>query len=662
MAFRKLFSLVLAFTYIYCVSAQEKNQVFQSNGFQELMAAEKQHYLMLEGFQPTGAGSNFDVKYHRLEWTVDPAVRYLKGKVTTYFKTTELANQISFDLDTIFTIDSVKYHGNSLTFNKLPAKILQINLSQAIPINTLDSVSVFYKGVPPTTGFGSYEQRLRNNTSPETWTLSEPYGGRDWWPGKMDLTDKIDSIDVIITTPPQYRAASNGLLVEEYVNASQSKVYRWKHRYPIANYLVCMAVTNYEQFSDKIALSRGDSLFVLNYAYAEEFPTIQNDAKKVYPIIRLYDSLIGDYPFKKEKYGQCRFGWGGGQEHQTFTFLVNYSTGLMAHELAHQWFGDKITCGSWSEIWLNEGFATFMDGVHYEVLEPNLARNFWQGTLNSATNPTSGSTFVDDTTSVNRIFSSALTYNKGAYLLRMLRYKLGDGAFFNGMRAYAKDPSVSYGFSRITDFKRNMEAAGGQDLTEFFKDWFYGQGYPTYNISYSTLGITGNCDITVKQTQSHPSVSFFDIPIPIKFTGALRDTTVMINPTFSNQIISVDLKKIGTITNAVFDPDIWILSKNNTISRVTVSTQDIDNQRITSIFPNPIDKNLNVVFENMDNHLKANIEVINALGAVVFNENKTIISGKNTFNLSLPQLTNGVYFLKISTQNLTATKKFIKQN
>ena len=152
----------------------------------------------------------------------------------------------------------------------------------------------------------------------------------------MDLTDKIDSIDVIVTTPPQYRAASNGLLVEEYVNASQSKVYRWKHRYPIANYLVCMAVTNYEQFSDKIALSRGDSLYVLNYAYAEEFPTVQNDAKKVYPIIRLYDSLIGDYPFKKKKYGQCRFGWGGGQEHQTFTFLVNYSTGLMAHELAHQ--------------------------------------------------------------------------------------------------------------------------------------------------------------------------------------------------------------------------------------------------------------------------------------------------------------------------------------
>ena len=477
----------------------------------------------------------------------------------------------------------------------------------------------------------------------------------------MDLTDKIDSIDVIVTTPPQYRAASNGLLVEEYVNASQSKVYRWKHRYPIANYLVCMAVTNYEQFSDKIALSRGDSLYVLNYAYAEEFPTVQNDAKKVYPIIRLYDSLIGDYPFKKKKYGQCRFGWGGGQEHQTFTFLVNYSTGLMAHELAHQWFGDKITCGSWSEIWLNEGFATFMDGVHYEVLEPNLARNFCQGTLNSATSTTSGSTFVDDTTSVNRIFSGALTYNKGAYLLRMLRYKLGDVAFFNGMRSYAKDPSVSYGFSRVTDFKRNMEAAGGQDLTEFFKDWLYGQGYPTYNIYYSTVGITGNCDITVKQTQSQPSVPFFDVPIPIKFTGALRDSTIMINPTFSNQIISVDLKKIGTITSAVFDPDIWILSKNNTISRVIVSTQDIDNQRITSIFPNPIDKNLNVVFENLDNDLKANIEIINALGAVVFTENRTIVSGKNTFNLSLPQLTNGVYFLKISTQNLTATKKFIKQ-
>ena len=197
--------------------------------FEDLRAAEAKHYQVLESFEPTGAGTDIDVTYHRFEWIIDPAVRYIKGSVTTYFKLLKSSGNLSFDLDQTLRVDSVKFHNTKLTYSQ-QNKILSINAPNT-PISAFDSVTVYYQGIPPTTGFGSFEQRMRGTVG-ELWTLSEPYGSRDWFPGKMDLFDKVDSIDVIVNTPPQYRVASNGLLVEEYVIDSKSKVYHWKHRYP----------------------------------------------------------------------------------------------------------------------------------------------------------------------------------------------------------------------------------------------------------------------------------------------------------------------------------------------------------------------------------------------------------------------------------------------
>ena len=625
-----------------------------------IQAAEVKHYQALEGFEPTGAGADIDVTYHRFDWTIDPAVRFIKGSVTTYFKMLKPAGTLSFDLDETLKVDSVKYRGNKLTFSQ-QNKMLSIT-TPAIATNAFDSVTVFYGGIPPTTGFGSFEQRLRG-TTPELWTLSEPYGGRDWWPGKMDLQDKIDSIDVIVTTPPQYRVASNGLLVEEYLKTAQEKVYHWKHRYPIANYLVAIAVTNFEQFSDKIALSRGDSLYVLNYAYPEEINAIQADARKVLPIIRLFDSIVGDYPFKKEKYGQARFGWGGGQEHQTFTFLVNYSTDLMAHELAHQWFGDKVTCGSWEDIWLNESFATYMTGIYTQKLEPTRWQAWKTGTLASATRTTSGSVFVDDTTSVNRIFSSQLSYNKGAYVLRMLQWKLGDVAFFKAINNYLKDPSVAYGYARTADLKRHLEAESKQDLTEFFKDWFYGQGYPTYKIEYGQSDVSNFYDVYITQTQSNPLVSFFEMPVPVKFKGTNgKDTTIVFNntfnPNFNRQAFGVNLRGIAPIASVEFDPELWILSKGNTISKLT-PTQDIDTQNSMTISPNPVANELTILYKNERNE-SITLDIINSVGQVILSEKKESVVGENTLILPISQIQSGFYFLRMATGKGQVVKKFMK--
>jgi aminopeptidase N len=625
----------------------------------DIHAAEVKHYQALEGFVPTGAGADIDITYHRFEWTIDPAKRFIKGSVTTYFKILKPLITLSFDFDDALKVDSVKRNTTLLSFSQ-QNKILSI--SPVFGASTFDSITVYYGGVPPKTGFGSFEQRLRG-TTPELWTLSEPYGGRDWWPGKMDLQDKIDSIDVIVTTPPQYRVASNGLLVEEYLLKPQEKVFHWKHRYPIANYLVAIAVTNYEQFSDKMALSRGDSLYVLNYAYPEENSLIQIEARKVLPIIRLFDSIIGDYPFKKEKYGQARFGWGGGQEHQTFTFLVNYSTDLMAHELAHQWFGDKITCGSWQDIWLNESFATFMTGVFTEKLEPTRWQ-FWKTTtIADATRTGNGSIFVDDTTSVSRIFSYQLTYQKGAYVLRMLQWKLGTSVFYKAINNYLKDPAVAYGFARTADLKRHLEAESKQDLTEFFNDWFYGQGYPTYKVDWYPSDVSKKYSIRITQSQSNTAVSFFEMPIPLRFKDANgKDTTVVFNNTLSNtksQLFETDLKNFSTIVSVEFDPDLWILSKGNTVNYIPTPTQDINIQSSMKLSPNPVENELTIACKNERNE-SVQIELINALGQVVFIEKREAFVGENNMVLSIPTIKSGMYFLRLSSSRGQAVKKFMK--
>ena len=263
---KKYLSLAFLMTSFSMSYAQTQTDIHKT--LEDIIKAESHRHEVLYDFEASGAGQNFDVNYHRFEWKVDPSVRRIYGAVTTYFKAVSTLSEISFDLDETLKVDSVIHRGAKATFAQFATdKTLRINANATVQAGALDSVTVYYGGVPPSTGFGSYNQRLRNNTTPETWTLSEPYGGRDWWPGKMDLSDKIDSIDVIVTTPPQYRVASNGLLVREIQLDANNKLYHWKHRYPIANYLVCFAVTNYDQYIDNAPLSRGVTMNLLNYVY-----------------------------------------------------------------------------------------------------------------------------------------------------------------------------------------------------------------------------------------------------------------------------------------------------------------------------------------------------------------------------------------------------------
>jgi hypothetical protein len=365
--------------------------------------------------------------------------------------------------------------------------------------------------------------------------------------------------------------------------------------------------------------------------------------------MNLFESLLEPYPFRNEKYGHAQFGWGGGMEHTTVSSMGSFGRDLISHELAHHWFGNKITCGTWKDIWLNEGLTEYMSGL---VHEQDGASNFVIWKTNKITNITSqpgGATYLTDAgaLNVNTIFSSRLTYNKGSMITHMLRWKLGDVKFFQALKSYLADPALAYGYAVSANLKSHLEAAdNGNSLTEFFNDWLYNQGYPTYTITAQNWG-TGQVKIIVNQTQSHSSVSFFEMPLEIRLTGSSSEVLdVVVNNTTNAQEFIVSVPFV--VTGVAFDPNKHIISKNNT---ATLGTETFDMSSAISVYPVPSENELTIQFPNNVSLYK--VEIYNNLGQLL----KTVF--KNVLDVS--GLSSGVHFLKIETSEGVFHKNFIKK-
>ncbi|MCX6181647.1 MAG: M1 family aminopeptidase [Bacteroidetes bacterium] len=584
-----------------------------------------------------------NIIYQRCEWHVDPAIDSISGKITSYFIPSIATDTIVFDLNSALHADSVKYGAAKLTFMQAN-NLLKIAFTTTLPAGMKDSVSVYYSGLPSSTGMGSFT-RTTHNSIPIIWTLSEPFGAKDWWPCKQSLSDKIDSIDIIVTCPKEYRTASNGILVSNIISGNQRTCF-WKHRYPIATYLVCMAITNYSVYYDLVPF-QNDTVKVMNLVYPEDSAIAAVGTKKIIKMMQLYDSLFGIYPFAKEKYGHAQFGWGGGMEHQTITFVKGWDFELLAHELAHHWFGDKVTCGSWEDIWLNEGFATYLSGICYEHLLPNNWYSFRRNWISNITQEDDGSVKCDDPMSVGRIFDGRLSYAKGAMILHTLRWTLGDSTFFAALKNYLSDVNLQYSFAVTNDLKSHFEAASGKNLSWFFNDWYYGQGFPSYQLT--VLKNTQKLTFSLNQTQSHSSVPFFELPVPIQFKNNNHDTTIVFNHTFSGEQFTADLGFIADEIN--FDPELHILSSNNSVSWI------LDEHPIY-IFPNP-SNNIVHIESTFPGKLKsANVEFIDIHGRTVYSE---IANENDTFLLDISTLSAGMYFVKIDFEGGSLVKKVVKR-
>lgn len=637
---KNLFLVLLTFVFLSS-SAQSSIEELKSISTKEMKgASSKINALVNPNTQ------NYDVIYHELRFEVNPisTTPSIIGQVSTTYRAIQNMTTITFDLAQQLTVSSVKKGNTSLTFTQ-SANELKINLPTTQLAGTTATVVIKYSGITPQTDDAFV--RSTHAGAPIIWTLSEPFGAKDWWPCKQDLIDKAESIDVYITAPSQFVSVSNGIEVSQVITGTK-KTTHFRHSYPIPAYLVAIAVSNYQVFTQQ-AGTAPNQFPIVNYIYPENYNNAVNQLAQTLPIMDLFENLFGTYPFSNEKYGHAQCGFGGGMEHSTVSFMGDFSRGLIAHELGHQWFGDKVTCRGWQDIWLNEGFATYLSGLVIENLDgPSSFVEWKDDEINYITSQTGGAVYLTPIQASNssRIFSSRLSYSKGSMVAEMLRWKLGDALFFQGMRNYLNDPALAYGFAITDDLKGHLEAVSGMNLTEFFNDWIYMQGYPSYNIT-ATNTTAGNARIVVNQSQSHPSVTFFEMPIPVRIYGAGgQQADLVLNNSTNNQTFNVSVP--FTVTGVEFDPNRHIISNNNT------AALSIGNNMYSyeiKISPNPADN-----FLNLEIPTQVSLEKV-----VVFNNLGQRLFETNSPSFDVSKLSTGVNYLTIITSEGTYQKKFIKK-
>lgn len=589
---------------------------------------------------------NYDLQYQRMDVNLDPSVYMISGSVTSHFKPNQSMSNIYFDLSNALTVSQVTYHNQSLTFQQLTTKEVKIDFPTALPANVLDSLTIQYSGTPPTanSAFSTGSQ----GGSPILSTLSEPYGAQDWFPTKQSMNDKIEQFDFKITTPSQYNVAANGLLMSETMLPPGQKLTFWRTMYPTAAYLIAISITNYVKITDTM----GTPPFpFINYVY----PSTANNTTSMAninwtkQIMNTFETYFGPYPFRNEKYGHMEFEYGGGMEHQTMSSMGGWDKSLIAHELTHQWFGDKVTCGAWNDIWLNEGFATFGAHLANEKLLMTNAEfmNFLLSEKNYITSLPDGSVYVADANlnNINAIFNGRLSYSKGGYVVRMIKWILGETAFYQALKDYHARPALAYNYVRTIDLKNSILQSTGKDLTEFFNDWIYGQGYPTYDIRWKQ---TGN-QITFKasQTQSNSSVSFYEMPLPIKVTGTGGQIAYFaLDNTVNNQYFTQAVT--FPVSTVEFNYEYQIIEKNSTVAQDnTLSTSDFVKDEF-ALYPNPAKNEINI--KGVEKATDFAIYFID--GKLV---RKEVYQPGKAINIS--ELIPGTYIFKIKDKNIKFLKK-----
>lgn len=613
----------------------------------------------------------YDLKFYHLNLNVERNSLFISGNVKSTAKVVAASlDSFAFVLHQNHTIDSVYVNGAKRNFVRRDSLVLA-TAGSAIAQNQLFDAVVYYKGTCPTGGGAAIGDGYNMDTSPSwgnevTWSLSESLCAYQWFPCKQDLKDKIDSSWVFATTDSTNLVGSNGLL-KNVVVIGNKKRFEWKSKYPIDYYLISVATAKYKQYNlyAKPQYLAPDSIFIQNFIYDNAINNVawntqKTALNKIKQTIELESDLFGMYPFYKEKYGHCMAPLGGGMEHQTMTTLGFFDFEIDAHELGHQWWGDNVTCKAWKDIFINEGWASYTEYLCDQYL-PAISGTSASSKMNSVHNnvmsqPGGSCYFTNaDTMDASVIFDSRLTYDKGSAVIHMLRYAINnDSTFFNAIRSFQNTYKGST--ASVIEFKTFMETYTSKNFTQFFNQWYYGEGYPTFNVTWNQIG--NNFLIKSIQTQSMPSsVPLFITDIDYRVSRTAKPDTI-IRLTHAQATENYSLSLTGTVTSVFLDPSNWILNKVvGPVKDNNLGLTGIDELTETSavyVGPNPTSEELNVYLYQDQ---KAVMELFDMNGKLVMKEN---ISRHGEFNIS--RFANGMYTLSIKNQNdeLIVSKKLIK--
>lgn len=601
---------------------------------------------------------NYDAKFYWLDIEVSNTSTFVSGNVTLKAESVVALDTFAFELITPMTINKILFEGVEYTNYSRQGDNILVPVTE-VPQGTLFTAQVFYEGDPGSGGFFSglskaYSEQYDKHV---VWTLSEPFAAKEWWPVKQDLEDKIDSCWVFLTTSSTNMAGSQGLLTNVVELGDGNSRYEWKSNYPIDYYLISFAVADYMDYSIYTYPEEmnGDSILIQNFIYNDPACLANNkeEIDETADMIDLYSKLYILYPFSEEKYGHCLTQLGGGMEHQTMTTIGGFGFGLVSHELGHMWFGDNVTCATWSDIWINEGFATYSNALAEEYLHgEESGRSFMVGCQNSAMSQPGGSTYIPESEisqdDVWRIFDGRLSYRKGAAIIHTLRHEIQDDSlFFDVMGTFQTD--FTGGTATGEDFKNTAEEITGMDFEQFFEQWYYGQGYPTYDIKFYMTGDTFN--LVATQTTSSSATPLFEMLMDYQLYFD-DETDTLVHFMQTDNINHFELYTGKDVLGVIVDPYEWTMEK---VSGVSVTLEETKLPVYFSVGPNPLKDQMNIYFLNPSNNVRE-ISIYDIAGKLVY----TSTSEQDQIKIDATQFRNGVYLVKVFDGNNEFVRRIIK--
>ncbi len=504
---------------------------------------------LMADFERTFNQDQFDVRHYDLTMDLNPSSHVLTGSnIVTALVVGADISTIELNLANNLSVSAATADGSPTTWSHASG-LVTIDLDRVYTNGETAIVSLDYSGNPSGGAFGWDNY----GGSAMIWTLSEPYGARTWWPCKDINLDKSESMDIRVTVPDDLIVASNGSLVSDTDNGNGTRTFHWHTDYSLVPYLVSLAIHSYAVNSDWYTpQGGGDDMEVRFYVFPDQVGDAAENHAKVVPMLDVFAPSFGEYPFINEKYGHAQFLWGGGMEHQTMTSMGGFWESVIAHELGHQWWGDEITCADFGHIWLNEGFASWSEAVWFESEGGPQAYRDYMDTMAYF----GGGTVIVEDPYTDNIFDGNLSYDKGAWLVHMLRGQLGDTDFYAGLAEYRNQYG---GASATTEQLRDvLEGVSGKDLDAFMNQWVYGEYFPVYSMGWSAA--PGGVDVTVEQIQNNTGL--FTMDIPIRVTTDQGSTDFMV----ANSLASQDyfLTVGGVVESVQVDPDHWILRQVQT--------------------------------------------------------------------------------------------------
>jgi aminopeptidase N len=530
------------------------------------------------GFSGREAFGDTDVLHNNAEVELFFGTQSVAGfNEMTLRSTRDGLSEFTFMLRSNFTVSELRVNGAVVplaTMTSVGSYGRRIALPRAFARDEVFTVRVAYSGATVSRGFGSATWSSAGG-QPAFATLSEPYFAATWLPVKdtdfAELGDNSDKStwDLAVIAPSNMVTASNGVLAGIDDLSGGRRRYRWSTDYQTSTYLVCIGTHPYNRWTQTWNYTREDNTPGTMPVEFFIYPSSDNAANRaawggVVQMLTTLSGVYGTYPFANEKYGIYQFAFGGGMEHQTMSGQGTFSESVTVHELGHQWWGDNVTCRTWSDLWLNEGFATYSEALWYER-RPGASPTGLRDSMN-ARRPRDPSVVVyrSDVSNVNSLFAYDAVYAKGAWVVHMLRRNVGDATFFDILREYR---AAYQGSGATTDnFIDLASAVAGRDLRPFIEAFVYQPGVPSFAYSSQTANINGRpyLKLRLRQTQGAAALNVYPMPIDVRYTSTLGTGTFVVQSDARTVTRVIPLGSLSLGGSVLIDPEDWTLNGGET--------------------------------------------------------------------------------------------------